>query len=213
MDLSKKRLIIFDCDGVLFNSWEANRAFYNEIATRAGRAPLSLNEMAYCHMHTAFDSINFLFREYPDLIQRAYQVYDDIDYSDFLPFMTMEPGMSETVTRLRNNRLTAISTNRSTTMPRLIELYGLDSLFDEIVCALDVKRPKPDPEGIRLIFERLGCTPEEAVYVGDSKVDEDTAKGVSIPLIAYKNKELDTPFHADSFIDLERLLSERDDTQ
>ena len=213
MDLSKKKLIIFDCDGVLFNSLEANRAFYNEIATRAGRAPLSQDEMAYCHMHTAFDSINFLFRDYPDLLQRAYQVYDDLDYADFLPFMTMEPGMSETVTRLRNNRLTAISTNRSTTMPRLIELYGLDSLFDEIVCALDVKRPKPDPEGIRLIFERLGCTPEQAVYVGDSKVDEDTAKGASIPLIAYKNRGLDTPFHADSFIDLERLLTERADDQ
>ncbi len=209
MDLSKKRLVIFDCDGVLFNSLEANRAFYNEIATRAGRAPLSPDEMAYCHMHTAFDSINFLFREYPELIQRAYKVYDDLDYSDFLPFMETEPGMSETVTRLRNSRLTAISTNRSTTMPRLIELYSLDSLFDEIVCALDVKRPKPDPEGIRLIFERLECTPDDAVYVGDSKVDEDTAKAVSIPLIAYKNRELDTPFHADTFFDIERLLSER----
>ncbi len=207
MDLAKKRLIIFDCDGVLFNSLEANRAFYNLIATRAGRAPLSPDEMAFCHMHTAFDSINFLFRDYPDLMQRAFEIYDDLDYADFLPFMTVEPGMVETVKWLRENRLTAISTNRSTTMPRLIELYNLDTLFDEIVCALDVKMPKPNPEGIELILDRLGCNRNDAVYVGDSKVDEDTAKNASIPLIAYKNRDLDTPFHADSFDDVARLLS------
>ncbi len=207
MDLAKKRLIIFDCDGVLFNSLEANRAFYNLIATRAGRAPLSPDEMAFCHMHTAFDSINFLFRDYPDLMQRAFEIYDGLDYADFLPFMTVEPGMVETVKWLRENRLTAISTNRSTTMPRLIELYNLDTLFDEIVCALDVKMPKPNPEGIELILDRLGCNRNDAVYVGDSKVDEDTAKNASIPLIAYKNRDLDTPFHADSFDDVARLLS------
>ncbi len=207
MDLSKRGLVIFDCDGVLFNSLEANRAFYNEIATRAGRGPLNEDEMAFCHMHTALDSINYLFKDYPELIDKAFEVYDGLDYSDFLPYMTMEPGMKETVNFLRkNNKLTAISTNRSTTMPKLIELYGLDELFHEIVCALDVKRPKPDPEGIELIFDRLGCTSKDAVYVGDSKVDEDTAKAVCIPLIAYKNKELDTPFHAESFKDIERLL-------
>ncbi len=211
MDISEKRLIIFDCDGVLFNSLEANRAFYNEISTRAGRTPLSKEEMRFCHMHTAFDSIGFLFKDHPDLIQKAYEVYESLDYSDFLPYMAMEPGMKETVSRLRKDRFTAISTNRSTTMPRLIELYGLNGIFDEIVCALDVRRPKPDPEGIELILQRLGCTPNDAVYVGDSKVDEDTAKGVSIPLIAYKNRKLDTQFHVDSFIDLERLLSKKRD--
>ncbi len=206
MDLSKKRLIIFDCDGVLFNSFEANKAFYNKIATMAGRAPLTLDEMAFCHMHTAFDSINFLFKDYPELIQKAFDVYDSLDYADFLQFMTMEPGMNKTVRLLRKDRFTAISTNRSTTMPRLRELYKLDELFHEIVCALDVKRPKPDPEGVNLIFHRLGCTAKDAVYVGDSKVDEDTANAASIPLIAYKNKKLDTPYHAESFEDIEKLL-------
>jgi len=209
MGLFKKRLIIFDCDGVLFNSFEANKAFYNKIATMAGRAPLTPDEMAFCHMHTAFDSINFLFKDYPELIQKAFDVYDAIDYSDFLQFMKMEPGMSETVTLLKKDRFTAISTNRSTTMPRLRELYRLDELFNEIVCALDVKRPKPDPEGVNLIFDRLGCTAEDAVYVGDSKVDEDTAKAASIPLIAYKNKKLETPYHAESFKDIERLLTKK----
>ncbi|NPA95295.1 MAG: HAD-IA family hydrolase [Thermodesulfobacteria bacterium] len=209
MDLFRKRLIIFDCDGVLFNSLEANRAFYNQIATQAGRAPLTQDEMAFCHMHTAFDSINFLFKDYPELIQKAFEVYDKIDYADFLQYMTVEPGMVETVSRLKKDRLTAISTNRSTTMPKLIELYNLDSLFHEIVCALDVERPKPHPEGIELILGRLGCDREDAVYVGDSKVDEDTARNADIPLIAYKNRQLDTPFHADSFDDIARLLCEK----
>ncbi len=193
------KIAIFDCDGVLFNSYEANRAYYNEIARLSGRGPLSPEEMAYCHMHTAKESVEYIFRDDPEGMERAFEIIKSVDYSRFLPFMSKEPGMEETVKELKRWMFTAISTNRSTTMPRLIEIYRLDRLFDQIVCALDVKRPKPDPEGVFLILERLGLSPEEAVYIGDSKVDEITAKNAGIRLIAYKNRDLDTQFHADDF--------------
>jgi len=46
-------LAIFDCDGVLFDSKEANRHYYNFIATELGREELSPEELEYVHMHTA----------------------------------------------------------------------------------------------------------------------------------------------------------------
>ncbi len=207
MNLKEKKLIIFDCDGVLFDSYEANRAFYNEIARVAGRGGIDDEEMSFCHMHTAKESIEYLFRNQPDLMERAFKVYESLDYGDFLKYMTMEPGVNECIKRLKKRFLTAISTNRSTTMPKLIKIYELDKLFDQIVCALDVKRPKPDLEGIHLIVKRLGVNLKDSVYVGDSKVDEEVAKRAGIPLIAYKNSDLNTMFHVESFWELESLFA------
>jgi HAD superfamily hydrolase (TIGR01509 family) len=200
------KIAIFDCDGVLFNSYEANRAYYNEIAKMAGRAPLTEEEMAYCHMHTAKESIEYIFRKDPEGMERAFNAAREIDYVRFLPLMAKEPGMEDTVRLIRPAVKTAISTNRSTTMPRLIDIYRLDQLFDQIVCALDVKYPKPDPEGVFLILERLGLSPEEAIYIGDSKVDEVTAKNAGTRLIAYKNRQLDADFHADNFDEIGKIV-------
>ena len=206
IDLKRLKIVIFDCDGVLFNSLRANSEFYNEIARRAGRQVLNETELDYCHMHTAEESINFIFRHNDHLLEKAFNVYQGMDYGDFLEYMEMEPGMVETVSLLKQRFHTAISTNRSTTMPKLREIYGLDDLFDKIVCALDVDRPKPDPEGVWKILRTFDLEPKNAVYVGDSKVDEEVAQRAGMPLIAYKNRNLETEFHVEHFRDLPNLL-------
>ena len=38
--------VIYDCDGVMFDSLEANRRLYNRIAHSMGRPPLSEEESA-----------------------------------------------------------------------------------------------------------------------------------------------------------------------
>ncbi len=206
IDLKRLKIVIFDCDGVLFNSLRANSEFYNEIARRAGRQVLNAKELEYCHMHTAEESINFIFRHNDHLLENAFNIYQGMDYGDFLEYMEMEPGMVETVNLLKQRYHTAISTNRSTTMPKLREIYGLDDLFDKIVCALDVDRPKPDPEGVWKILRTFDLEPENAVYVGDSKVDEEVSLRAGMPLIAYKNRNLETEFHVEHFRDLPNLL-------
>ncbi len=205
-DFRDLKLIIFDCDGVLFDSLKANAEFYNEIARRAGRHELSQEELNYCHMHTAEESIEFIFRHFPHLLKKAYDSYKAMDYGDFLKYMEIEPAMVETVTNLRSRFHTAISTNRSTTMPRLCQIYNLDALFDKIVCALDVKRPKPHPEGVWMILESFDLRPKNAVYIGDSAVDEEVSRNAGVDFIAYKNKELDAVFHVEHFSELSSFL-------
>ena len=205
-DLTDLKIVIFDCDGVLFNSLRANREFYNEIAKEAGRKELDLEELDYCHMHTAEKSINFMFRDYPHLIEKAFACYRAMDYGDFLKYMETEPAMIETVQLLKTRYYTAVSTNRSTTMPRLRQIYRLDDIFDKIVCALDVAHPKPHPEGVRMILEGFNLRPEQAVYIGDSTVDEEVSLRAGVAFIAYKNKSLDAMFHVEHFNEFPSLL-------
>ena len=90
-----------------------------------------------------------------------------------------------------------------------LSLHGLAQYFDLVVSALDVALSKPDPESLNKIIAHFQLRPEEAVYIGDSVVDAEAARRAGIPLIAYKNPELDADLHVKSFRVLQDWMKER----
>lgn len=54
------KVIALDCDGVLFDSKEANVHFYNHIMDRIGRSPVRVNQQEYIHMYPVRESLLFL---------------------------------------------------------------------------------------------------------------------------------------------------------
>jgi HAD superfamily hydrolase (TIGR01509 family) len=190
----KVECVIYDCDGVLFDSLEANRTLYNHIAVSMGRGPVNEEEIAYCHMHTVRDSIRFLFKDDPEGEAKALEfLAQRIDFKDYVPYLRMEPNVLPTLTTLREKKiLTAICTNRSTSMPHLMERFALDSYFDMVVTALDVARPKPDPESVDKILKGLRMEAPKTLYVGDSEIDRKTALASGVCFVAYKNRDIST---------------------
>jgi phosphoglycolate phosphatase len=206
--MSRFDLAIFDCDGVILDSREANRAYYNTVLEKFGCRSMNDKELSFVHMHTAEESVKYLFRDDAVVQKKALVYAQTLDYTSFLDCLTMEPGVGDTIESIRPPILTAVSTNRSTTMSRVIEIFDLDRWFDVIVCALDVNNPKPDPEGVFKILEILGVEKDRAVYIGDSIVDEMVAYRAEIPLIAYKNRELEAMFHVEHFAQIKSILSD-----
>ncbi|MDD3553378.1 MAG: HAD family hydrolase [Deltaproteobacteria bacterium] len=204
------KVAVFDCDGVLINSETSNLFYYNELLRRMGRFPLTQEEFAFVHSHTAEESVVYLFREElgfsSDLIDKALMEMKNIPYANYLDLLELEPGVVETLQQIRPPIKTAIFTNRTTTMPRITQRFGFDALFDSIKTALDVKRPKPDPSGLMELMEFFGVTARDVVYVGDSRVDELVAKAVGVDFFAYKNKELKAMFHVKHFSEIGGLL-------
>ena len=201
-------LVIFDCDGVILDSREANRAYYNTILERFGRRLMNDKELSFVHMHTAEESVEYLFKD--DIaIQKDALIYArTLDYTYFLDYLTMEPGIEDAIRSVRPPLLTAVFTNRSTTMSKIIKIFGLDRWFDIVVCALDVSSPKPDPEGMFKILDILGVEKDRTVYIGDSVIDEIVAHRAGIPLIAYKNNKLKAMFHVEHFEQIKSILSD-----
>ncbi|MGQ9500404.1 MAG: HAD family hydrolase, partial [Dissulfurimicrobium sp.] len=185
---------------------EANRAYYNDILANLGRSPMSEDEMRYVHTHTVEQSIFYLFRNNKALYERAIFFARHLDYSNYLYLLRMEPGVVETIHAIRPPVLTAIFTNRTTTMPKLREIFDFDSLFDSILCAMDVAYPKPNPEGILKIINLLGVNREKVVYIGDSVLDEQAAINANIAFIAYKNRSLEAMFHVKHFNEIVHIL-------
>ncbi len=205
------KLLVFDCDGVLFDSREANRAYYNTICKALGRPPLTEEEFHYVHMQTAENSVRFLFRDYLHLLEKALAFQKNLNYETFLPLLKPEPGLKELISSVRPPLKTAVSTNRTTTMGRILEIFDIAPFFDLVVTALIAPKPKPHPEALKIILDHFGVDPKETLYVGDSLVDYQLTESLGVPLVAFKNRELPAAFHVNDFYELRRLLREKFD--
>ncbi|MBU0730916.1 MAG: HAD family hydrolase [Proteobacteria bacterium] len=203
--MSPLKIIIFDCDGVLFDSKEANRFYYNHLLEKFGHPPMTPEELEYVHMHHAMDSTRHIFRDYPESLAAAEKYRESLNYMRFLKYMIMEPDLIDFLTQIRKKYKTAISTNRTTTMSSVMAMNGLTPYFDMVVTALDVKNPKPHPEALIAILGKFNLTVDEAIYVGDSMVDRDHAASIGMRLIAFKNADLPAAFHVKSFMEINDL--------
>ena len=206
---SKIRCVIYDCDGVLFDSFEANTKLYNDLCAMVGRGPLRQEEMDYVHTHTVFEAIHFIFGGRNDLEKKALEILKEkqVDLKNYINYLRMEPHLLEALGGLKEKgMLRAINTNRTTSMPYIMEKFNLWPYFEMVVTALDVKNPKPHPESIEKILAAFKLRNEEAVFVGDSEVDKRTAESSGVKFIAYKNPVIANDLFIEDHLDLLNLL-------
>lgn len=200
------KLVIFDCDGVMFNSREANRAYYNRLLDAFNCPPMNEVEVDFVHIHNVNDSVTHIFRNHPQVDADAIDLYrTKLNYSPFLQYMNMEPDLIDFLKLIKPRYHTAISTNRTTTMDMVLDMFKLRSWFEIVVTALTATRPKPAPDGLYMILEHFKLQPEEAIYIGDSDIDREHCASVGIPLIAFKNPNLSADYHVQNFMDIAGL--------
>jgi HAD superfamily hydrolase (TIGR01549 family) len=203
----KYQLLVFDCDGVMFDTADANYAYYNTFLEHFGRKPLTREQFEFVHAHTIDQALQYLFEGEEEIIRLAYEFRKGIDYGDFLKYLTIEPTLVDLLDRIRPQVRTAIATNRTDTMHRLLSEFGLEGRFDMVVTSLDVTRPKPDPEPLQKILDHFGLDSPDALYVGDSIVDARAAAAARMPFAAYRNRDLEATYFVDSLLELKRYLS------
>ena len=205
MTLKHIKLVAFDCDGVMFDTEQANRFYYSDMLQHFGRPAITEEQFGFVHMHTVHESMAYLF---PDehLLEAAHAFRKTMGYRKYLGYYTMETQLVPLLDKLRPQIKTAVATNRTDTMDKLLAEFNLDGYFDLVVTSSDVKRPKPHPDALLKILDHFGLAPHQAIYIGDSQVDELAAKAANMPLAAYRNRELTADFYIDNLGELEQLL-------
>ena len=203
--MKKISALIFDCDGVMFDSRQANINFYNQLLFRFGLRPMDPEKEEFVHMHTAAESVRRIFAQTPYEAQ-AQKYRMETDYTPFIKDMILESGLKELLKMLWHRVGLAVATNRSNTIGDVLEVNGLSKYFDIVVSSLDVQNPKPHPESLSKILHFFEIDPDEAIYVGDSLVDYKTARAAGIPFISYKNKALTADYHFDRLMDIAGLI-------
>lgn len=78
----------------------------------------------------------------------------------------------------------AIVSNKADPMVQLLRTLYFDDLIPVAIGELDGVPRKPSKEMVDLAMQRLGCTAEHTVYIGDSEVDIETAKNAGLPCLS-----------------------------
>lgn len=179
--------IIYDCDGVLFESRRANLAYYNRIQAYFGEPPVLPEETERAHLcHTAASPGVFEVLLGKDRVEAALSYAASVDYRQFIPYMDPEPGMAAALAALSCHLPLAVATNRGFSMLEILEHFHLTGYFRAVVTSRDVPRPKPHPDMLFLAAERLGCSLDSLLFVGDSELDRAAATGAGICFASYK---------------------------
>ncbi len=200
------KLVIFDCDGVMFDSKNANQKYYNQLLEKFGHPPMNDSELEYVHTHNVIDAVQYIFKRYPEEdLDKIHLYREELGYTDFLPYMTIEPDLKAFLRFLKPHYITAISTNRTSTLPAILKIFEIEAYFDKVVTAFDVSRPKPHFEALVQILDHFKISVDEAVFIGDSMVDREHTNGVGMRLIAFKNPSLPAEYHVNSFMEIKKL--------
>ena len=86
--------VIFDCDGVLFESRRANLAYYNAILFHFNLPPVDENDRAKvmtCHTAASPEVFEVLLGK--ESVESALEVAATLHYKQFIPWMDPEPGL------------------------------------------------------------------------------------------------------------------------
>ncbi len=206
MDISKIKAVVFDCDGVLFDTALANRKFYNEVLASFDKSKLTDEQFANVHMMTVTAAIQYLFPGIEDT-KEIFACLKRIGYAKFIPFMEMEEGLVRLLKILKHKGfIRGIATNRTNTMDQVLLHNDLGSYFEMVVTASDVENPKPDPEQLDKIMTAFGLDPGEVIFIGDSEYDQKAAQSAGTWFVAFKQPELAACVNVNSMEDILGVL-------
>ncbi|HEY1541904.1 MAG TPA: phosphoglycolate phosphatase [Xanthobacteraceae bacterium] len=187
----RTRTIVFDLDGTLVDTAPDLLASLNVLFTREGLDPVDptagrtmigggvkrLIERGLAQQGRAFTPahVDELFTDY--IAHYAEHIADRSR-----PFPGVEAALD--VLAARHDRL-AVCTNKLAWLSvRLLERLGLAERFDAI-CGQDTFGvQKPDPEVLRQTVRAAGGALTDAVMVGDSAADINTARAAGVPVVA-----------------------------
>lgn len=179
---SSVRVLIFDLDGTLIDSKLDLANSINAMLQHMGRAQLS-NEKIYSLVGNGA----------PVLVRRALgegatDPEADQGLSFFLSYYRTHmldntvtyPGVREALKLLENHPM-AVLTNKPVRFSQaIIDGLGLGRYFRFVYGGNSFEKKKPNPMGVEILLRELTATPGEAMMVGDSEVDVQTARNAGI---------------------------------
>jgi phosphoglycolate phosphatase len=205
LQMADIKAVIYDFDGVIVDSREANAVYYNRLLKHFGLPTVQPEQMEVIQTRTSQEVIPLLFPD-PSLAETAQALEKKMNNEEIIPLIRVEPHVRETLQLLRNRYRTAIATNRGKSLPLVLKFHQLEQYFDMIVSSSHVQHFKPHPECVELILQKFSLTPCQALYIGDAEVDAQLAAAAEVPFLAYKNPNLLARAHLNDHRDIWVIL-------
>jgi phosphoglycolate phosphatase len=176
------RLAVFDLDGTLVDSLDDLHASVNHALRALGLPPRSRAEVHGFVGEGARLLLERAVSPHVHLLEPALAAWRPHYEAHCLDHTRPYPGVEALLAG--SGRALAVHTNKPGEMARKI-LSGLGLLprFAAVIGGDEAPR-KPDPTGLLELMARVGASPAETIFVGDSRVDVATARAAGVSLVA-----------------------------
>jgi phosphoglycolate phosphatase len=180
--LSTLRALIFDLDGTLIDSKQDLIHSVNAMLREVGRGELAPETISGYIGHGAPKLVERALGDgcTEEERQRALQFFLGYYEQHKMDTTCAYPGVAETLEKLASVPMAVLTNKPVRISVRILEAMGLAKYFRAIYGGNSFETKKPDPLGARTILRELGATPEEALLVGDSEVDVQTARNAGM---------------------------------
>lgn len=166
--------ILFDVDGTLINSDEAMMGSIQRMLKEELGRDYSFDDLRFTKgIPTTSTLAHFDFpkSEYPRLMQSV-----DNHIDELIDTEKLYPEIEEMLAELSQHvRLGIITSKTDQEMANEFPQFGITDYFDLIVTASDTDKHKPDPAPLRYALDHLDEDVDNAIYIGDTKYDLQTA--------------------------------------
>lgn len=182
----KYKAVIFDMDGTILNTLEDLKNATNYSLRQFGMPKRSLEEV---RMFVGNGIRKLVERAVPagtpeekiaqvfDVFLEYYEIHSADNTSPY-------PGILELVEKLKKSGIkTAVSTNKADVPAQELGREYFNGIFDLIVGQQDGLKVKPAPDSVNKILSILDIQKKDAIYIGDSDVDVQTAKNSGLDFI------------------------------
>jgi len=186
--VSSIKLLIFDLDGTLIDSRLDLAQSVNAMLRNFGRRELPVEVIA-----------SYVGDGAPTLIRRAIGDPEDEGFLQeallyFLAYYREHKldntfvynGVREALTTIRESsdgipRTFAVLSNKPVNPSRqIVQALGLGEFFSQIYGGNSFPTKKPDPLGAQTLLAEHGCSPRQAILIGDSDIDVLTARNAGL---------------------------------
>lgn len=178
--IHRVRGVLFDWDGTLVNSYEADSSAYLAMFREMGIS-WGLAELAQHYSPNWYDVYRAanLPQEKWDAADRAWRAH----YAKHSPALIA--GAREVLETLREQRrLGLVTSGDRDRVTRQLRDFRLTRVFAARVCSGDTREKKPHPAPLRKALRQLNLKPSACVYVGDSAEDLHMARSAGVLAIA-----------------------------
>jgi phosphoglycolate phosphatase len=180
--LSSVRALIFDLDGTIIDSKRDLIHSVNAMLREMRRAELAEETISGYIGHGAPQLVSRALGEgaSEEELDRAVKFFLGYYEDHKMDTTCAYPGVAETLEKLSVMPM-AILTNKPVRISvRLLNSMGLSKHFRAVYGGNSFKTKKPDPLGAKTILGEFHTAPEEALLIGDSEVDIQTARNAGM---------------------------------
>jgi phosphoglycolate phosphatase len=204
--LSSVRALIFDLDGTLIDSKQDLIHSVNAMLRELGRRELAEATISSYIGHGAPQLVARALGEgyLEEERQRALDFFLRYYETHKMDTTCAYPGVGETLEKLANMPMAVLTNKPVRISVRILDAMGLSKYFRAIYGGNSFETKKPDSLGARTILRELSVEPQEALLVGDSEVDVQTARnaGMAAAAVNYGFGVHDRDVHpADIYLD------------